>query len=169
MAMRIAPKRLPYVLSTLVMGATAAVWFAGYVKTWNSGYLLAGILCLVLLGCVFLWVSHYRILLSGDRMTLGRFSWMQRSFRREEIKEWYSIIGLLDRHGRVGPLARMVIEPTPASGKRPVVIPLKFFAPIEIRLLERFLPGQGKVIWDDEGGCVMPSGGCRKVRVPTIF
>ena len=144
METRIATRPMPYILFTILLGSIGTVWMVGYLKTWNVYYLFAGLLCLVLLVCGFIWLSHYRIEFSDDLITVGRLAGMKRSLRRDEIKEWYTVVGLLDRQGRVGSLVRMVIEPTPASRKKPLVIPLNFFAPGDVQVLEMLLPEERK-------------------------
>jgi hypothetical protein len=131
---------MPYILFTVLLGSPGTAFIVGYLKTWNVYYLSAGLLCAVLIVCVFLWLSHYRIEFSDDRITVGRLAAMKRSLRRDEIEEWYTVVGLLDREGRVGSLLRMVIEPTPSSGQKPFVIPLRFFTPGDIQVLEMLLP-----------------------------
>ncbi len=149
METKIATRPMPYILFTILLGSLGTVWMVGYLKTWNVYYLFAGLLCLVLIVCVFLWLSHYRIQFSDDRITVGRLAFMKRSLRRDEIKEWYTVVGLLDRQGRVGSLVRMIIEPTPESRKKPFVIPLSFFAPGDIRVLEVLLPQECKTCFEE--------------------
>ena len=140
METKIATRPMPYILFTILLGSLGTVWIVGYLNSWNVCYLFTGLLHLILIVCVFLWLSHYRIEFLDDRITIGRLAGLKRSLRRDEISEWYTVLGLLDRQGRVGSLVRMVIEPKPESGKKPLVIPLSFFASGDIQVLEMLLP-----------------------------
>jgi len=115
-----------------------------FLQTQDSGAILIGGAFIAALGAIWLWISFHRIDLTDEKITLGRFGILKRSLNRDEIENWYTWIGLRDDRGRTGPFIRLVIEPKRSSGKKPLVLPLKLFAPEDMQSVKSFLSKSNK-------------------------
>jgi hypothetical protein len=96
-------------------------------------------LCIFFLSVLCAWTSIHTIKLTKNSIIFLNIKILQRAMTLDEIYDWYTWIGLRDDHGHTGPFVRLVIEPKPESGKKAIILPLKFYTEADFQRLKKFL------------------------------
>ncbi len=145
----IKPGREVYIVFGAIYLFTIVIGLIGYLPHKDNSFLWVNCLFFGAAVLTFVWISYHIIRIRGNTITFGRLAALQRSLSLDEIYDWYTWIGLRDDHGHTGPFVRLVIEPKPESGKKAIILPLKFYSDADFQKLKKFLdqvpiPPKGK-------------------------